>query len=118
LLQQRTRNGFTALHIAIYKGEKEAVQTLLEAGADPNGALASGVPPPLHLAAMAGNAEVLFRRKWNKMHLLHLLKLIQILVANKANLQARDFVRYTALHCAVYFGNELAVKELITVEWG
>jgi ankyrin repeat protein len=57
LLQQRTRNGFTALHIAIYKAEIDAALTLLEAGADPNAALASGVPPPLHLAAMAGNAE-------------------------------------------------------------
>lgn len=58
LLHQRTRNGTTPLHIAVYKGDRGAVQTLLEAGADPNAPLAAGVPPPLHLAAMSGNAEV------------------------------------------------------------
>ncbi|CAK5007095.1 unnamed protein product [Meloidogyne enterolobii] len=95
-LEQRTKNGYTPLHIAIYKGEKEAAITLLASGADPNGVQPSGVPPPLHLAAMTGNAE-----------------LIEILVSHGADLKAYDFVRYTALHCAAYFGHEMAVKELI-----
>uniref|UniRef100_A0A915MJ47 Uncharacterized protein n=1 Tax=Meloidogyne javanica TaxID=6303 RepID=A0A915MJ47_MELJA len=95
-LEQRTKNGYTPLHIAIYKGEKEAAITLLNSGADPNGVQPSGVPPPLHLAAMTGNAE-----------------LIEILVSHGADLKAYDFVRYTALHCAAYFGHEMAVKELI-----
>jgi ankyrin repeat protein len=43
------------------------------------------------------------------------MQLIQILVSFGANLQAQDFVRYTALHCAAYFGHEMAVKELIQV---
>uniref|UniRef100_A0A914GWG7 Protein kinase domain-containing protein n=1 Tax=Globodera rostochiensis TaxID=31243 RepID=A0A914GWG7_GLORO len=97
LLQQRTRNGFSALHIAVYKGDKGALQTLLEAGAEPNAtAAAPGVPPPLHLAAMSGNVEVL-----------------RVLVAHGANLQAQDFVRYTALHCATYFGHVQVVRELL-----
>ncbi|KAL3111592.1 hypothetical protein niasHT_019939 [Heterodera trifolii] len=97
LLQQRTRNGFTALHIAVYKGDKSALQTLLEEGADPNATpTASGVPPPLHLAAMSGNVDVL-----------------RVLVAHGANLQSQDFVRYTALHCATYFGHAQIVRELL-----
>uniref|UniRef100_A0A1I8AX76 ANK_REP_REGION domain-containing protein n=1 Tax=Meloidogyne hapla TaxID=6305 RepID=A0A1I8AX76_MELHA len=95
-LEQRTRNGFTPLHIAIYKGEKEATITLLSSGANPNGVQPIGVPPPLHLAAMTGNAE-----------------LIEILISHGADLKSQDFVRYTALHCAAYFGHEMAVKELL-----
>ncbi|CAK5010929.1 unnamed protein product [Meloidogyne enterolobii] len=40
-------------------------------------------------------------------------ELIEILVSHGADLKAYDFVRYTALHCAAYFGHEMAVKELI-----
>ncbi|KAI1708837.1 ankyrin repeats (3 copies) domain-containing protein [Ditylenchus destructor] len=95
ILQQNTRNGFSALHIAVYKGERSAVETLLSLGADCN-YFAPNVPPPLHLAAMSGNAEM-----------------VRTLVTHGAKLHTPDFVHFTPLHCAVYFGNEQAVRELV-----
>jgi ankyrin repeat protein len=113
-LHQKTRNGFTALHISVYKvffqfiiklrvlinklkGEKNVTMALLEAGTDPC-FLSPNVPPPLHLAAMAGNIEV-----------------IQAMVKHCSNnLHAQDFVQYTALHCATYFGHEQVARELLT----
>uniref|UniRef100_A0A915EIG8 Protein kinase domain-containing protein n=1 Tax=Ditylenchus dipsaci TaxID=166011 RepID=A0A915EIG8_9BILA len=102
-LLQQTRNGFTALHLAVYKGEKNAVETLLQAGANCNhptvaASNSSNVPPPLHLAAMSGNAEI-----------------VRCLVQHGANLHTPDFVQFSALHCAAYFGNEQVVRELIAV---
>ncbi|KAI1722703.1 protein tyrosine kinase domain-containing protein [Ditylenchus destructor] len=93
ILQQNTRNGFSALHIAVYKGERSAVETLLSLGADCN-YFAPNVPPPLHLAAMSGNAEM-----------------VRTLVTHGAKLHTPDF--FTPLHCAAYFGNEQAVRELV-----
>ena len=65
--------------------------TLLESGADPC-CLAPNVPPPLHLAAMFGSTEIL-----------------KILLKHGASLNLQDFVQYTALHCAAYFGHEQVV---------
>lgn len=40
--------------------------------------------------------------------------MVQVLVAHGAQLHTADFfVQFTALHCASYFGNEQAVRELI-----
>ncbi len=61
---------------------------LLEAGADANQPGSNSLPP-LHLAAMCGNAD-----------------LLDTLIARGAALHATDFVNFTALHCATYFGHE------------
>ncbi|CAD6185712.1 unnamed protein product [Caenorhabditis auriculariae] len=95
LLSLLTANGFSALHIAIYKGENELVDCLLETGADP--CLASRQQlPPLHLAAMTGASDI-----------------VQKLLDKGAPLYTNDFVHFTALHCATYFAQEQVVRLLL-----
>lgn len=67
--------------------------TLLELGADANFCPGTNVPPPLHLAAMCGSAEM-----------------AQLLMGHGADPTKTDFVHFTALHCATYFGNEQVFK--------
>lgn len=95
LLTHITRNGFSALHIAIYKCEVGTVEMLLHSGADPNLAGRNELPP-LHLAAMGGNIE-----------------LIELLLSRGAALHAVDFVHFTALHCATYFSHDKIVRLLL-----
>lgn len=66
----------------------QAVEKLLDAGADPNLAGRNRLPP-LHLAAMLGSLE-----------------LVERLIVAGASIQASDFVNFTALHCATYFAHE------------
>ncbi|PAV59013.1 hypothetical protein WR25_12855 [Diploscapter pachys] len=95
LLSQLTNNGFTALHLAIYKGDLPVVECLLKEGADPS--LAGGhLLPPLHLAAMTGSHQI-----------------VNVLLDKGASLLANDFVKFTALHCATYFAHEQVVKVLL-----
>ncbi|KAK0418778.1 hypothetical protein QR680_013769 [Steinernema hermaphroditum] len=95
ILSHTTRNGFTALHIAVFKDDLEAINALLDAGADPN-EVGRNVLPPLHLAAMGGYADV-----------------ARALIAKGAILHALDFVQFTALHCATYWGKEEVVEVLL-----
>jgi ankyrin repeat protein len=53
-----TPDGFTALHLAAFFGPPEAVQALLDAGADPHAVAANPMKvQPLHSAAAARNLE-------------------------------------------------------------
>jgi ankyrin repeat protein len=80
----RAQDGFTALHYACFFGGTEAVQALLQAGADPN-------PPqenpmgvaPLHSAAAARNNEA-----------------VRLLLEAGADANARQHGGYTALDAA------------------
>ncbi|KJH46496.1 ankyrin repeat protein [Dictyocaulus viviparus] len=96
LLSHLSSNGFSALHIAVYKGDLLLVKTLLEEGADPCLGGRHQLPP-LHLAAMTGSAPI-----------------AQALVTSGASLVANDFVLFTALHCATYFANEQVVRCLLS----
>ena len=64
------------------------MDTLISYGADVNSAGRNQLPP-LHLAAMCGNVD-----------------LIERLIANGAALHATDFVHFTALHCATYSAHD------------
>ncbi|KAL6727940.1 hypothetical protein Aduo_009772 [Ancylostoma duodenale] len=96
LLSHLSNNGFSAMHIAVYKGDLSLVKCLLEEGADP---CLGGKHqlPPLHLAAMIGSPSI-----------------VQALVTEGASLAANDFVLFTALHCATYFANEQVVRCLLS----
>ncbi|KAJ1346400.1 hypothetical protein KIN20_001175 [Parelaphostrongylus tenuis] len=89
LLSHLSSNGFSAMHLAVYK-------MLLEQGADPCLGGRHQLPP-LHLAAMTGSAPI-----------------VQALVTGGASLVANDFVLFTALHCATYFANEQVVRCLLS----
>ncbi|TKR67069.1 hypothetical protein L596_023276 [Steinernema carpocapsae] len=95
ILSQATRHGFTALHIAVFKDDLDAVNALLDAGADPN-EIGRNILPPLHLAAMGGYADIALS-----------------LISKGAMLHALDFVKFTALHCATYWGKEEVVEVLL-----
>uniref|UniRef100_A0A8R1HXB2 Protein kinase domain-containing protein n=1 Tax=Caenorhabditis japonica TaxID=281687 RepID=A0A8R1HXB2_CAEJA len=95
LLSAISANGFTALHIAIYRQEISIVKALIAGGVDLDQAGRHQLPP-LHLAAMIGDADML-----------------TVLLEAGANIHINDFVHFTALHCATYFGQENAVRILL-----
>ncbi|VDP24190.1 unnamed protein product, partial [Onchocerca flexuosa] len=95
LLKHLSKNGFSALHFAVYKDEIETVEKLLAAGADVDFAGRNKLPP-LHLAVMCGNTEM-----------------VEKLIDRGASLQIADFVNFTPLHCATYFAHEKIVRLLI-----
>ncbi|PIO56587.1 ankyrin repeat protein, partial [Teladorsagia circumcincta] len=57
LLSHLSNNGFSALHVAVYKGDLALVKSLLECGADPCLGGRHQLPP-LHLAAMIGSSSI------------------------------------------------------------
>jgi len=58
-IDQRSGDGFTALHLAAYFGRRRAVQELLDRGADPHAWASGGLRvQPLHSAVSAGHDVV------------------------------------------------------------
>ncbi|VDN26827.1 unnamed protein product [Gongylonema pulchrum] len=94
-LKHQSKNGFSALHFAVYKGETEAVEELIAAGANVDFGGRNKLPP-LHLAVMCGNDELVDR-----------------LIEHGASLNAVDFVHFTPLHSATYFAHEKIVRLLM-----
>lgn len=79
-------DGFTALHLAAFFGHAEAMQLLLDRGADPNAVATSaqvGPVQPLHSAAATGRLEC-----------------ARLLLAHGADVNARQGGGFTALHAA------------------
>ncbi|CAI4229117.1 unnamed protein product [Auanema sp. JU1783] len=95
MLNKLTNNGFSPLHLAIYKADSSLVECLLQFGADPSEHGRHHIPP-LHLASMIGSASI-----------------VRSLIDAGAPLHANDFVQFTALHCATYFAHEAVVKCLL-----
>jgi ankyrin repeat protein len=79
-VNKRTVSGRTALELAASKGDLEAVELLLDAGADPN-LHASNGRTPLHRAALRGDYDI-----------------CKCLLEAGANVNAVDTDRYTPLH--------------------
>uniref|UniRef100_A0A1I7XSS6 Protein kinase domain-containing protein n=1 Tax=Heterorhabditis bacteriophora TaxID=37862 RepID=A0A1I7XSS6_HETBA len=95
LLSHLSNNGFSALHLAIYKNDATMVDCLLDQGVDPSMAGRHQLPP-LHLAAMSGSSII-----------------VEALLNKGASIHANDFVLFTALHCAAYFAHEQVVRILL-----
>ncbi|CAJ0580922.1 unnamed protein product, partial [Mesorhabditis spiculigera] len=98
ILSRLSHNGFSALHIAIFKHSIQFVSILLEAGTDPSLAGKHRLPP-LHLAAMCGNASI-----------------CKLLLDNGAKIEETDFVKFTALHCATHFAHDAVVKLFLNTQ--
>jgi uncharacterized protein len=94
---ERSTDGFTALHLACFFGGAPAVAVLLEAGADPNPASDNPMRvAPLHSAAAARDREA-----------------VRLLLAAGADPNARQTGGYTALHAAAQHGDEEMSNDLL-----
>ncbi|CAI5445287.1 unnamed protein product [Caenorhabditis angaria] len=96
LISSISSNGFSALHIAIYKGDKDLVSFLISSEVDLNQSGRHKLPP-LHLASMTGDVDIL-----------------TLLLDGGADIHSTDFVHFTSLHCATYFSNENIVRVLLS----
>ncbi|CEF66827.1 Serine/threonine-protein kinase TNNI3K [Strongyloides ratti] len=95
LITKKSKNGYTALHTAIYKNDISIVEILLSFSFNPN-EYSENIPPPLHLASMSGNAEM-----------------VSLLITSGADVHSSDFVHFTPLHSATYFAHEKVVETLL-----
>ncbi|XP_042213702.1 serine/threonine-protein kinase TNNI3K-like isoform X5 [Homarus americanus] len=91
-----SKNGFSALHLASYKGDIDLVRLFLEKcnHLDHTGA---GSVTALHISCLAGHLQV-----------------TQALAQRGANIEARDAVSFSPLHIACLFGNESVVEYLLS----
>ncbi|XP_022104853.1 serine/threonine-protein kinase TNNI3K-like [Acanthaster planci] len=87
--------GFTALHVASFKGDIELVGDLLMGGADV-GRMGYASITALHLACLCGHAQV-----------------AELLLRYDADPHAQDALMFTPLHCACFCGHDQVVKCLI-----
>nr|XP_020824230.1 serine/threonine-protein kinase TNNI3K isoform X4 [Phascolarctos cinereus] len=90
-----TRNGFTALHLAVYMDNAELITALLHSGADVQQA-GYGALTALHVATLAGHLEA-----------------ADILLQHGAYVNVQDAVFFTPLHIAVYYGHEQVTRLLL-----
>ncbi|XP_076035192.1 serine/threonine-protein kinase TNNI3K-like isoform X2 [Oratosquilla oratoria] len=91
-----SKNGFSPLHLASFKGDVEIVRLFLEncSHLDHTGA---GSVTALHISCMAGHLEV-----------------TQALAQRGANIEARDAVSFSPLHIASFFGHDAVVEYLLS----
>ncbi|XP_067828728.1 uncharacterized protein si:ch211-223a10.1 [Heptranchias perlo] len=94
VLSTRGWNGFTPLHHAAYRGNKELAYLLLEHGADSNLPNDTG-ETPFHFACRRGELYIMHR-----------------MVKKGANVTALDYQGKTALHQAVSGGSIAAIRYL------
>ncbi|XP_014004991.1 serine/threonine-protein kinase TNNI3K isoform X2 [Salmo salar] len=90
-----TRNGFTALHLAVYKDNAELVTAMLHGGADIQ-QVGYGALTALHIATIAGHHEA-----------------VDILLQHGAYVNVQDAVFFTPLHIAAYYGHDQVAKLLL-----
>jgi ankyrin repeat protein len=88
------------LHLAAAAGKKQMVELLLNAGADPNPPMGSGVSPPLH--------DVIIRADEQASE-----EIVRLLVAAGADVNAPGSLQYTPLHHAVVRGSPALVRFLL-----
>ncbi|KAL1772687.1 serine serine/threonine-protein kinase TNNI3K [Sigmodon hispidus] len=90
-----TRNGFPALHLAVYKDSPELITSLLHSGADVQQAGYGGLTA-LHIAAIAGHPQA-----------------AEVLLKHGANVNVQDAVFFTPLHISAYYGHEQVTSILL-----
>uniref|UniRef100_A0A5F8HD78 TNNI3 interacting kinase n=1 Tax=Monodelphis domestica TaxID=13616 RepID=A0A5F8HD78_MONDO len=90
-----TRNGFTALHLAVYMDRTDLVTGLLHSGADVQQA-GYGALTALHVATLAGH-----------------LQAANVLLQHGAYVNVQDAVFFTPLHIAAYYGHEQVTRLLL-----
>ncbi|XP_074077276.1 serine/threonine-protein kinase TNNI3K isoform X2 [Macrotis lagotis] len=90
-----TRNGFTALHLAVYLDSTELITALLHSGADVQQA-GYGALTALHIATLAGHLEA-----------------ADVLLQHGAYVNVQDAVFFTPLHIAAYYGQEQVIRLLM-----
>ena len=91
-----TYDGWTPLHLAAFFGHADAVERLLDAGANPNAVSTNSLKnTPLHAATAGKHSEVAL-----------------LLIARGADVQAVDAGRHTPLHIAAENGLEGVVRAL------
>ncbi|EGW05981.1 Serine/threonine-protein kinase TNNI3K [Cricetulus griseus] len=90
-----TRNGFPALHLAVYKDSPELITSLLHSGADVQQVGYGGLTA-LHIAAIAGHPEA-----------------AEVLLKHGANANVQDAVFFTPLHISAYYGHEEVTRLLL-----
>ena len=97
LVRAYSPDGWTALHLAAHFGQREAVETLLAAGASVQARSQNGMSnTPLHAAMPGGKLEV-----------------VEALLANGAEVNARQEGGFTALHEAASQGSAPLVRLLL-----
>jgi ankyrin repeat protein len=96
----------TALHVAVYWKNKEAVEFLLARGADPNSRTANWQETPLHSAARAADGGS--RRCAGQ-----LSAIVQILVHHAADIDAVNCAGITPLKWVVLFGRSKEVARAL-----
>ena len=98
LVRAWSSDGFTALHLAAFFGHDEAVELLLEGGADANAVARNAelTVAPLHSAAAGAHA-----------------KIVAALLENGADPNARQGGGFTPLHAAAQNGDRESVEALL-----
>jgi len=89
-------DGMTALHWSAERGDRELAALLLQSGANPSAVTRIGAHTPLHVAAKAGNADV-----------------VRLLVGAKADVRALTTTGAAPLHFAAASGNADIIKVLL-----
>ena len=111
-----TNNGYTPLHRAAFGGHKDIAELLLTNKADVDAKDKRG-ETPLHMVVVMGLASMSSpstSREWmSRVWAGGYKDTAKLLLANKANVNARDNNGSTPLHYAVDKGNEGAVKFLL-----
>jgi ankyrin repeat protein len=100
LATERSGDGFTALHLAVFSGQAEAARVLIthrsDLEAEATGTTAQGVRP-IHTAAFAGERA-----------------LAELLLDAGADVNSREAGGFTALHSAAENGDEEMVRFLLS----
>ncbi|CAL4059406.1 unnamed protein product [Meganyctiphanes norvegica] len=91
-----SKNGFSPLHLAAYKGDVDQVRLFLEKCSHLDHTGSSSVTA-LHIACLAGHLEV-----------------TQALAQRGANIETKDAISFSPLHVACLFGNEAVIEYLLS----
>jgi len=100
----KDENGWTALSAAVFWGKKDAMETILRAGAQ---ALGSGRQVRVNMQNMKGRSALHIAARKGE------VELIPLLVSSRGDVDLQDIDGWSPLHHAVFNGVDLAVEALI-----